>query len=183
MTASDFCSDLVLAEDSRALLREEMAPLDFVDRLAACQQYQDAVTVLAHAVPIRERIWWACCCARQCSDFDSAPEIASAVQAAEAWVTDGSEASRYRAFEAAQLVRLGSAANCVAMAAFTSVGSMAPVDAEPMPPPPHLGAQLAAGAVIVASIGEGAEHAAGRYAFFIEQGKQFCQSAAAQSAA
>ena len=183
MTAAELCSDLVLAEDSRALLREEMGPLDFVDALAASQHYQEAVTVLSRAVPVRERIWWACCCARQCSDFDSAPAIASAVQAAEAWVTDGSEASRYRAFEAAQLVRLGSAANCVAMAAFASVGSMAPANAELMPPPPQLSAQLAAGAVIVASIGEGAEHAAERYAFFIEQGKQFCQSATAPGAA
>lgn len=182
MTASELCSNLVLAEDSRALLRENMEPLDFVEALAGGQQYEDAVTVLSHAIPVRERVWWACYCARQSPDFGSTPPVEAAVQAAEAWVTDGSEPSRYRAFEAAQLVRPGAPANCAAMAAFVSAGSMAPAEAEPMPPPPGLGAQLAAGAVIVASLAEGPEHAPGRYGFFIEQGRQLFESAARSAA-
>lgn len=182
MTASELCSDLLLADESRALLREEMAPLDFVDALAGAQQYQDAVTVLSHTLPVRERVWWACYCARQSPDFGSGRSIEAAVLAAEAWVSDCSEASRYRAFEAAQLVRLGAPANCAAMAAFASAGSMAPAGSKPMPPPPGLGAQLAAGAVIVASIAEGAKHAPGRYVFFINQGKQLYQSAVESAA-
>ena len=140
-------------------------------RSSAASSISDAVTVLAHALPIREGIWWACCCARRCPDLATSRAKQGAVEAAEAWVTDGTEASRYRAFEAAQLAPLGTAANCVAMAAFASVGSMAPADAEPMPPPPGLCAQLIAGAVIVASIAEGAERAPQHYEFYIEQGK------------
>lgn len=182
MNASELCSDLILTDASRAVLVDEMEPWDFIETLVSGQHYQDAVSVLSRSMPVRERVWWACYCARQCSNFATDSRLEAAVQAAEAWVADGSEASRYRAFEAAQLAPLGSAPNCAAMAAFASAGSMAPADAEPMPPPAGLDAQLAAGAVTIASVAEGPDHAVERYKFFIEQGKQLWQSAA-QSAA
>ncbi len=130
------------------------------------------------ALPARERVWWACFGARHSPDFGSTPDNDAAVVAAEAWVANHTESNRYRAFEAAQLVRPGAAANCAAMAAFASGRSMAPAGEKVFPPPPGLDAQLAAGAVIVASIAEGVENTPQRYLFFIEQGKrQLYQSA------
>jgi hypothetical protein len=176
------CSGLVLAEGSRLLLDAQMTPEEFVQTLVTAQQYQDAVGVLARALPVREQIWWACHSARQSPDFGSAPAIDAAVLAAEAWVNDASESNRYKAFDAAQLVRPGAAANCAAMAAFVSGRSMAPAREKPFPPPPGLSAQLTAGAVIVASIAEGAEAAPQRYLFFLEQGRQLLESAVARGA-
>ena len=171
MTAAELCSDLLMTEESRALLQEEMTPLDFVDVLAGGQQYQDAVTVLSRALPVRERVWWACYTARQCPGFSSDPRFEAAVQAAEAWVSDGSEASRYRAFEAAQLAPLGSRAQLRRDGGVRQLGSMAPADAEPIPPPPHLCAQLAAGAVIVASVARGCGGGPGEIRVFHRAGK------------
>jgi hypothetical protein len=179
MTAAELCAYLILAEASRQLLDGEMTPPEFIEALLAAQQYQDAMAVLSRTLPVRERIWWACYCARHSSDFGSTPAVDAAVLAAEAWVTDCSEANRYRAYDAAQLVRPGAAANCAAMAAFASGPTLAPAREKPMPPPPGLSAQLAAAAGIVASISQGREAAPHRYLFFIEQGRELLQSAVA----
>ncbi len=177
MTAAELCSGLLLAEGSRLLLDDQATPTEYVDTLVTAQAYQDAVSVLALALPMRERVWWACFSARNCPDFGSSAENDAAILAAEKWVADSSERNRYKAFDASQLVRPGAAANCAAMAAFMCGSSMAPAGQKKIPPPPGLDAQLAAGAVIVSSIAEGPEKAPERYVYFIEQGKQLYQSA------
>jgi len=177
MTAAELSSGLLLAEGSRLLLDDQATPMEFVETLVSAQSYQDAVSVLARALPVRERVWWACLCARNCPEFGSNAANDAAVLAAEKWVADDSESNRYQAFDASQLVRPGAAANCAAMAAFMCGPSMAPARQKKIPPPPGLDAQLASGAVIVASIAEGAEKAPERYIYFIEQGKQLYQAA------
>ncbi len=177
MTAAELCSGLLLLDGSRLLLDDQATPLEFVDTLVTAQSYQDAVNVLARALPAQERIWWACFCARNCPEFGSNAENDAAVLAAEKWVADDSERNRYQAFDASQLVRPGAAANCAAMAAFMCGPSMAPAGQKKCPPPPGLDAQLAAGAVIIASIAEGPEKAPERYVYFIAQGQQLYRSA------
>ena len=57
-----------------------------VDRLVAAGRHQDAVKLLAHALPKREAVWWACMCARAIPDAALPPEDAAAIEAAETWV-------------------------------------------------------------------------------------------------
>ncbi len=44
----------------------------------------DAVTYLVHALPVRESVWWATCCASAKLDWNSVEN--EAIQSAKAWV-------------------------------------------------------------------------------------------------
>jgi hypothetical protein len=77
---------------------------------------------------------------------------AAAVQAAERWVADPSEANRRAAQAASEAAGLGTPAGCAAMAAFWSGGSLAPPEAPVVPPGEILTAHGSAGPVMLAAV-------------------------------
>jgi hypothetical protein len=169
--ATVFCADVALTDEARSSLTEgEMVP-DYLEKLIANRNYVDATQVLAKLMPAREGVWWAAHCVTTFLGSAPDPREVQALRAAEQWVTDMTEASRAKCYEAAQAVRLGSPANCVAMAAFVCGPSLAPQGEEVVPPAPDLPAKLVAGTVMAASQAATPELSAAQLATFLEQGK------------
>lgn len=123
-----------------------------VDRLVAADLHQDAVKLLAHALPKREAVWWACMCARSIPDAALPPVDAAAIEAAEAWVRRPDEPARRAAAATAEKTKFATPESWTAMGAFWSGGSMAPDGQMVVPPPDHLTATAVTGAVMLAAV-------------------------------
>nr|WP_314265665.1 hypothetical protein [uncultured Moellerella sp.] len=124
---------------------EYSSPSAFISQLQQLERYSDLVICLAHALPLRESIWWACCCGRLVADWNE--KETSALQVAEMWVRQGDEKYRQLAGNAASESGLETGAGWVAQAAFWSGGSMLDSAQPAVIPPPFLYAQAVAGAV------------------------------------
>lgn len=123
-----------------------------VERLLAADRRQDAVKLIAHALPKREAVWWACMCARAVPDAALPPPDGEAITAAEAWVRRPDEPARRAAAVAAEKTKFATPEAWAAMGAFWSGGSMAPEGQMAVPPPDHLTATAVTGAVMLAAV-------------------------------
>ena len=139
-TAAEVYKQFPLGDEAKKLLRDGMTPHQFLDALVEKQQFPDAARFLAHALPKREAVWWACLCARQAHGANAPPPAGPALAAAEKWASDPSEDNRRAAQAAATAAGMGAPAGCAAMAAFFSGGSLAPPAAPVVPPGEHLSA-------------------------------------------
>ena len=109
--------------------------------------------MVAHALPKREAVWWACMCARGAPpDAAQTAEDVAALTAAEAWVRRPEEALRRAAMAAAEAARFRSTEAWAAVGAFWSGGSMAPEGQPAVPPPDHLTGVAVSGAVVLAAV-------------------------------
>jgi hypothetical protein len=113
--------------------------------------FADAARVVAHALPKREAVWWACMCARSVPGRPRRAEDEAALGAAEAWVRRPEEAARRAAHAAAARAGFSSAEAWAAMAAFWSGGSMAPEGQPVVPPAEDLTGKAAIGSVLIAA--------------------------------
>jgi hypothetical protein len=169
-TAAEVCKLFPLGEEANKLLREGMAPRQFLDALVEKQQFPDAVKFLAHALPKREAVWWACLCARLAHGPNPPGPLGPALQAAEKWTSDPSDDNRRAAQAAAQAGATGSPAGCAALAAFFSGGNLAPANPPAVPPGETLTAQAAAGAVLLAVVLTEPHKAVEKYRKFLALG-------------
>src|ERR1700722_16356761 len=86
-TAAEVCKNFPLGDEAKKLLRDGSTPRQFLDVLVEKQQFPDAVRFLAHALPKREAVWWACLCARQAHGPNPPAPLGPALQAAEKWTS------------------------------------------------------------------------------------------------
>lgn len=168
-TAAEVCKLFPLGDEAKPLLRDTLAPRQFLDLLVEKQQFLDAVRFLAHALPKREAVWWACLCARVTAPTPPPPQ-AAAVQAAERWVADPSEANRRAAQAAAEKAEMNNPAGCAAMAAFWSGGSLAPPNVPVVPPGETLTAHGVTGAVLLAAVASEPQKAPEKHRKFLALG-------------
>jgi hypothetical protein len=169
-TAEEVCGRFPLGDAARALLAEGIDPETFLERLLEAEQYVDAARFLAHALPKREAVWWACRSARRVSGPKPAPEIEAAVRVAEAWVVDPTEENRRPAMAAAEAATFATPAGCAAVSAFWSGGSLAPPAAPVVPPGEYMTALGASAAVLLAGADEPAGKLAAAYRALIADG-------------
>ena len=139
-TAAEACSQIQLGAPPRSAARRHGAAR-FLDALIAAGHLPDALRFLAAALPKREAVWWACVCARQGYGAVVPSPAGAALQAAERWVADPSDANRRAAHPAAEAAGVGTPAGAAAIGVFLSGGSLAPVNlpaCRPLPitPPP-----------------------------------------------
>lgn len=177
--AIEVCQYVQLEKPARKLAREDLSAIEFVGILAEHGHFSDAVRVVAHLLPPRESVWWACQCARQAAVPDPQPEWTAGVVAAERWVTELTEESRRAAGVAAYEAELNTAAGCAAMAAFGSGGSLTPPDAPLVPPGQYLTAQLVTGSITVSALSPDPREAPGKYRTFLDQGLELYRSTVA----
>ncbi len=173
--AADVCKHFDLGDAAKGLLRDGLAPKQFLDLLVEKKQFPDAVKFLAHALPKREAIWWACVCVRA-AGTNLAPKGTAALAAAEKWVADPKEENRRAAAAAAQAAGLGTPAGLAAMACFWAEGSLGPPNVPPIPPGEFLTARGVAGAVLIAAVAEPAK-AAERQKLFLAKGVEVANGA------
>src|SRR5271169_4145798 len=100
-STTDICGLFPLSAEGRAVIEPDLSAGAFIDRLCTEGLWIDAVRFLAHALPKREAVWWACLAARAALG-DAPPEmLRQAVETAEAWVYRPNEDNRRAAMQAA----------------------------------------------------------------------------------
>jgi hypothetical protein len=152
LTAAEVCAHFDLEEEAQPLLRDGMAPRDFVQALVAGKQYDAAVDFLAHALPAREAVWWGCLCLQHaCGNKLAAPDRAAAAAAVQ-WVLRPTEQNRAAAKATGEAAKPPSPAGALAQAANWTGGSLGPPHSAPIPPGPFMPAMAVATAVKFAAI-------------------------------
>ena len=162
------------------------APAPAVVLLVACQSvpqaldalvdggfFNEAARLVAHAMPRREGVWWACMCARATAPARcSASTDAAALEAAELWVRRPTDENRRAAFARAEEARFGTPEAWACVGAFWSGDSMAPIEAPKVPPAPHLAGMAIAGAVALAAVRTRADRQMARLAQFVASSRE-----------
>jgi hypothetical protein len=125
---------------------------DALARLEAGGFLIEATRLVAHALPKREAVWWACMCAAHTAPPDLSVADRDAREAAEIWVRQQTDKTRRAAWERAQASGFQTPEAWTAVAAFWSGDSMSPAGQPAVPPAPHFTGNAAAGAVALAAV-------------------------------
>jgi hypothetical protein len=158
-TASKLSGDLArvlphlqLDASATAALGDCRRSAEALDRLEQAGLLIEATRLIAHALPAREAVWWACACSHHTAASGANPAAETSVrQAAEEWVRRQTDEHRRAAMKAAETAGFGSPEAWAAVAAFWSGDSMAPPEAPKVPPQPHFPGLAVAGAVALAA--------------------------------
>jgi hypothetical protein len=169
-TAAEVGERCRLGDEARALVSDGVTPRAFLKKLAAQSLPLDAIRFLAHALPKREAVWWACACAEQLEGAAVSAEAALALNAAKTWVIDPSDENRRAAFKAAEAADFGTPAGCAALAAYLSGGSLTPANVKAVPPAEHLTADMVTASLTLAGVIREPEKSAEKYASFLNLG-------------
>jgi len=130
LTAADICARFDANKQALALLREGMAPGEFVQALIAKRQYVNGIDFMAHVLPAREGVWWGCLCVEHVCGANLTEPDRAALLAAASWVLWPTEANRAAAQAPAEAAGRASPAGTLAMAA-NVVGAAGPVPLSP----------------------------------------------------
>ena len=169
--ASEILSRFELSEEAAGFAEKgTLAPLEFIKQLLQQNLYFDAVKFLAHSLPKREAIWWACLATKKTLNPEAPAPQQAALNAAEQWAISPSEEKRLLARAWSEKTGQRSAASWAATAAFWSGGSMAKPGEPDIAAPPYLYAHAVAGAISMAAFEPDPEQAADQFKLFIRQG-------------
>ena len=156
-----------LAGPSHELIARCTGATEAIGTLQSAGQLVDAARLMAHAMPRREAVWWACMCARHTRPADLAPGHVAALEAAELWVRKPTDEHRRAAFAAAQDAGFGTPEAWSCVGAFWSGDSMAPLGQPLVPPAPNLTGAAIAGSVALAAVRDQPEHQMRRLGVFL----------------
>lgn len=136
-TAAEICAWADLSPEALDRLTSDGTPQDFLAALVRDGLRSDALRFLAHALPAREGVWWACVVA------GAAPLTAIQAQClarAEDWVYAPGEPERRSCGTAAEVAAFKGPHAYAALSAFWSGGSLAPKGMAEVAPRPYLAA-------------------------------------------
>jgi hypothetical protein len=169
-SASDAGARAKLSDAAKALLSPDATVAELLGVLIERELLNDAVALLAHALPKREAVWWACLAARSIVDPKTLPEVLAALEAAEAWVYRPQDETRRAAMECAQRTQFDHAGVWAAVGAFWSGGSMVAPDLPAVAPAEHLTGLAVAGAVQLSATCREPERAPAKLQALLQQG-------------
>lgn len=158
-SANKFRTDLVrvlpfleLDPQGVALLAGCTGTVDALGRLEQAGMLIEATRLVAHALPAREAVWWACACSRHTAGSGTNPPMEAKIRdAAEEWVRRQTDTLRRAAMREAEATGFRSPEAWAAVAAFWSGDSMTPLEAPKVPPQQHFAGLAVAGAVALAA--------------------------------
>jgi len=169
-SAAEVCQHFELSEAATGLLQREMKPRPFLEVLIEKKMHDDAVMLMAHAMPKREAIWWACQCVRIAKGDALPPPAGALIAEAEAWVAKPTDEQRRKTFEKAEGMNFDPPAGFIGMAVFFSSGSLSLPNLPPVPPKEHLSAGMVGNAVKIAALSRGGGKAPELYPMFFAMG-------------
>jgi len=169
-SATEVAKGVPLSPEARSLLRTPQTARQFLDELVGKGQFNPAVQFLAHVLPKRAAVWWACLCVRKALAADAPPEAKAALAAAERWVSAADEDARRAAQAAAEAAGFDTPAGCAALGAFFSGGSLAPPGLADVPPGETLTGAAVAGAVTLSAVAPEPAKASERFKAFLALG-------------
>src|SRR5690349_22709924 len=121
---------LQLDDQGRAALAGCRNAIEALERLERAGLLVEATRLIAHALPAREAVWWACACSRHTAASGNDPSAEAKVrEAAEEWVRRQTDEHRRTAMKEAETSGFGSPEAWAAVGAFWSGDSMAPPEA------------------------------------------------------
>ena len=141
-----------LSDEARRLLRVEPRPPQLVSLLIGQGLVRDARHVLAHALPRRRALWWACLCAWDVRESAPHDDLQGALDVVTAFVRRPSEQRRRAAEDLYRRQSPTSLAGHLTAAVFYSGGSIAPAGEASVTPPPKVMGRLVSTAVYLAAI-------------------------------
>ena len=148
-TAQEFTEHYdAIEENAFELLRPEITPKEYIDKLLAKQYFADSIVFLAHALPKRESIWWACLCSKAVMTKDTKADDVASITIAEKWVYEPDDKKRRMCGTLAEKGEYKSAQNWTAAAVFWSGGSITNEGDPAMEPAPFLYAHAVSGAIL-----------------------------------
>jgi hypothetical protein len=164
------CTAAALTPQATALLGKGMKAREYLGLLRHADHFKDGVRFLAYWLPKRQAVWWACLCAQQVLPPGAPASVSEALRTAQGWTREPSEENRRAALPAAEAAGLDTPAGCAALAAFLSLGSMAPADVPPVAPPPHAAAEAVIGAAMLAAVIHEPHKASEKYRLLLDLG-------------
>lgn len=152
LTAAELLKNFDVSEEAEEHLVVDTAPEVSILRLMEVNLYPDAIKLLAHALPKREAVWWACLTARDIQGPQTDENNVNALIAAESWAKKPNEKARLRCKALGEKTRHQTPASWAATAASWCHGSLAGENEPVIEPPKHLYAHAVAGCVSLAAI-------------------------------
>jgi hypothetical protein len=131
----------------------------------------EATRVLAHALPKREAVWWACMCAAHTAPADLPAPDRLARDAAEQWVRQPNDKNRRAAAQRADATTFETPDALCAYAVFWTGDTIGPEDQPPVPPTPHMTGKMVAAAVYLAAVRPDVQREVARLKRFLESGR------------
>jgi hypothetical protein len=144
---------------------------DAILRLETSGFAPEAVRLMAHALPKREGVWWACMCAVNTMPADLPAADRLARETAELWVRQQKDEQRRTAMTHAEAGGFRSPEAWAGVAAFWSGDSMSPVGMPAVPPPPQAVGGAVSGAVALSAVRGDLKRHAERLKRFLESGR------------
>lgn len=152
--AWEFChvAGIGLTPEGRALLRADHTVSPFFDLLVEHGCYADARRLLAHLMPKRRALWWACLCARDLYQPVAPPDLAEVLDVVSHYASTGEESSRRHAETLGMRFGGDDLATCLALAAFFSGDNVSRPDLPAVAPQPFVTARLVEVVVYLAAV-------------------------------
>ncbi|MCG9648469.1 hypothetical protein L1D54_00745 [Vibrio brasiliensis] len=135
------------SEEAQQLLDPEMSVAQAIEALQTEELFNDLTQFLAHALPVREAIWWASLCVQQRQDIWSPTQL-QCIQTAQQWVQSPAEELRRKAELLSNRLELNCGPSWLSQAVFwNGSGSIVAPDLPAVLPDPFLYAKAVAGAI------------------------------------
>jgi hypothetical protein len=150
IAAAGVARRLPLSRDALAALERDSGNVRrFLDQLLGSGLAADALILIAHTLPKRYVVAWACDCLKELlARAPGAKDVDRAgLSLAQQWLADPTEANRVAAMEFAERGEFGSSGAWIAASAGWNGGSLAPRGYDVIAPPDHLPAEAAVAAL------------------------------------
>jgi Family of unknown function (DUF6931) len=137
-----------ISDDAFDLLLPKLSPADYLTKLMEKEYFADSIIFLAHALPKREAIWWACLCSKAVTNKETKADDLASLTMAEKWVYEPDDKKRRMCGTLAEKGEYKSAQNWTAAAVFWSGGSITKEEEPAMEPAPYLYAHAVSGSIL-----------------------------------
>jgi len=162
---------LKLGETPAAAVKDCQSATEALARLEAGGFLMEATRLLAHALPRREAVWWACMCATHTEPPDLPEVDHKAREAAELWVRQPSDENRIAAKKKSDATAVATPESWIAMAVFFCGESITPEGQPVVPPKPHIAGRTLSGAVLLSAVRSDPKRQVVRLQRFLESGR------------
>ncbi len=134
------------SDEILAVVTPQMSPDEFLQTAIAHNLYLDAVIFVAHALPLRESIYWAYLTVEFLKDKFSPQEL-QVLASVKEWFSSPDDLTRRQNGQLAEDLKLKTGPAWLAEAVFWSGGSILPPESPATEPPSYLYAKAVIGAI------------------------------------
>ena len=161
--------------DALALVSQGDSPDKIIDGWVEKSHAPSAIRLIAHALPIREAVWWAWLCARAAAGAKPPASVIASLEATKTWIAEPTDPHRRAALDAAEVAGIGTPAGCAGLAAFLCGDTLGPAEAPPAPPGEYAAAKAIGGSINLAAVADVRTDVGARYAEFVRQGLELAE--------